>query len=95
MNSTIQQNYKERMDTIFLNSEVLTLTDKINLKRSDTFIPLSNLSIYYKWKKWKNHTKKINSKYQHQHGLNWNYLMIQYYIEYILKNMRQLLIILQ
>ena len=50
MNSTIQQNYKKGMDTIFMNSEVLTLTDKINLKRSDTYIPLSNLSIYYTWK---------------------------------------------
>ena len=48
------------MDTIFMNSEnsktsdphrlLLKLLDKINLKRSDKYIALSNLSIYYKWK---------------------------------------------
>ena len=45
------------MDTIFMNSEngktsdphrlVLNLTDKIDLKRSDKYVALSNLSIYY------------------------------------------------
>ena len=45
------------MDTIFMNSKnskssnpyrlLLYLTDKINLKRSDKYIALSNLSIYY------------------------------------------------
>ena len=29
---------------------LLKLTDKINLKRSDKYIALSNLSIYYTWK---------------------------------------------
>ena len=48
------------MDTIFINSEnskasdphrlLLNLSDKINLKRSDKYITLSNLSIYYTWK---------------------------------------------
>ena len=48
------------MDTIFMNSEnsktsdphrlLLNLTDKINLKRSDKYVALSNLSIYYTWK---------------------------------------------
>ena len=48
------------MDTIFMNSGnsktsdphrlLLKLLDKINLKRSDKYIALSNLSIYYKWK---------------------------------------------
>ena len=48
------------MDTILMNSEksktfdshrlLLNLLDKINLKRSDKYIALSNLSIYYKWK---------------------------------------------
>ena len=28
----------------------LSVTDKINLKRSDTYVALSNLSIYYTWK---------------------------------------------
>ena len=45
------------MDTIFMNSEnsetsdphrpLLNLPDKINLKRSDTYVVLSNLSMYY------------------------------------------------
>ena len=48
------------MDTIFLNSEnsktsnlhglLHNLSDKINLKRSDKYVALSNLSIYYAWK---------------------------------------------
>ena len=48
------------MDTKFMNSEnsktsdpqilLLNLSDKINLKRSDKYIALSNLSIYYTWK---------------------------------------------
>ena len=48
------------MDTIFMNSEnsktsdphrlLLNLSDKINLKRSDKYVALSNLSIYYAWK---------------------------------------------
>ena len=48
------------MDTIFMNSRnsetfdphrlLVNLTDEINLKRSDKYVALSNLSIYYKWK---------------------------------------------
>ena len=48
------------MDTIFMNSEngqttdlyklLLKLLDKINLKRSDKYIALSNFCIYYAWK---------------------------------------------
>ena len=48
------------MDTIFMNSEnsktsnpyrlLLNLLDKINLKRNDKYVALSNLSIYYTWK---------------------------------------------
>ena len=51
------------MDTIFMNSEnsktsyphrlLLSLTDKINLKRSDKYVALSNLSIFYTWEKYK------------------------------------------
>ena len=49
----------QKMDTIFMNSRdskksdpqrlLLNLTD-INLKRSDKYVALSNLSIYYTWK---------------------------------------------
>ena len=48
------------MDTIFMNSGnnktsesyrlFLKLSDKISLKRSDKYVALSNLSIYYTWK---------------------------------------------
>ena len=51
---------KNSMDTIFVNSEnskisdihslLLNVTDKINLKRRDQYVTLSNLSIYYTWK---------------------------------------------
>ena len=50
-----------RVDTIFMNSEnsktsdrhtiLLNLSDKINLKRSDKYVALSKLSIYYTWEK--------------------------------------------
>ena len=48
------------MDTIFLNSEnsktsdpyrvLLNLPDEIKIERSDKYVALSNLSIYYTWK---------------------------------------------
>ena len=48
------------MDTLFMNSKnsktsdphrlLLNFSDKINLKRSDDYVALSNLSIYYIWK---------------------------------------------
>ena len=61
------------MDTKFMNFEnsktsdphrlLLNLSDKINLKRSDKYIALSNLSIYYTWenikKLYKNNKFKI------------------------------------
>ena len=62
------------MDSIFMTSEnskisdshrlLLNLLDKINLKRSDKYVALSNLSIYYTWKNIKGHTKITNLKYQ-------------------------------
>ena len=54
------------MDTIFMNSEnseasehhvlVLKLTDKLDLRRGQKTVALSNLSIYYTW-------KNVNSSY--------------------------------
>ena len=48
------------MDTIYVNSEnskisephklLLNLSDRINLKRCDKYVFLSNRSIYYIWK---------------------------------------------
>ena len=36
---------------------LLNLTDKMNLKWGDTYVALSNLSIYYTWKNKKGYTK--------------------------------------
>ena len=51
---------KYKMDTIFTNLEnsktskpydlILKLTDKLDLRRGEKSIPLSNLSIYYTWR---------------------------------------------
>ena len=41
---------------------LLDLWDKINLKRSDKYVALSNLSIYYTWKNIKK--SYINNKFQ-------------------------------
>ena len=59
------------MDTIFINCKnsaawgPQNLTDKINLKRSDKYVALSNLSIYYSWKNikklYKNNKFKISA----------------------------------
>ena len=63
------------MDTRFSNSEnsktsdphrlLLNLLDEINLKGSDKYIALSNLSIYYAWrnikKSYKNNKFKISA----------------------------------
>ena len=55
---------------------LLNLSDKINLKRSDKYVALSNLSITIHGKILKSHAKIINLKYQLQHGIkNLNYLM--------------------
>ena len=60
------------MDTISMNSEntktsdphrlLLNLTDRINLKRSDKYVALSNLSIYYTQKNIKNSYKNNEFK---------------------------------
>ena len=60
------------MDTIFMNSKnsrtseyhvlVLKLTDKLDLKRSQKSVALSNLSIYYTWKNIK--SSYNNSKFK-------------------------------
>ena len=74
------------MDTIFMNSEVsktsdphrllLNISDKINLKRSDKYVALSNLCIYYTQKNIKSHRKKMNLKYQLRLRMkSLNYLM--------------------
>ena len=74
------------MDSIFMNSEdnkisdprrlLLNLSHKMNLKRSDKYITLSKLNIFYTWKNIKSHTKIINLKYHLRHGMkSFNYIM--------------------
>ena len=91
------------MDTIFLNSKnswtfdphriLLNLPDKINLKRSDKYVVLSSLSIYYTWKNtkksYKNNKFKIsaptwNEEFELPDG-SYSASDIQDYFEYILK----------
>ena len=67
------------MDTIFMNFEnsktsdpqrpSLNLTDKINLKRSDKYVALSNLTNYYRWKNIKKSFKSNKFKIS---GPTWN-----------------------
>ena len=91
------------MDTIFVNSKngktsdphrlLLNLTDKIDLRRSDKYIVLSNLSVYYTWKNikksHKNNEFKIlaptwNEEFELPDG-SYSLSDIQDYFEYILK----------
>ena len=61
------------MDNVFMNSKysrasdphrlLLNLTDKINLRRSDKYVALSNRSIYYTLKNIKSHTRTTYLKY--------------------------------
>ena len=91
------------MDTIFINSEnsrtseyhvlVLKLTDKLDLRRGQKTVALSNLSIYYTWKNIKssynNNKFKISAptwdeEFELPDG-SYSILDIQDYFEYILK----------
>ena len=78
-------------------SLLLNLTDKINLKRSDKYVALSNLSIYYTWKNikksYKNNKFKIsaptwNEEFELPDG-SYSVLDIQDYFECILKKHRE------
>ena len=67
------------MGTIFMNSKnsktydserlLINLTNKTNLKGSDKYVTLSNLSIHYTWENIKKWYKYNNSKYQLWHGM--------------------------
>ena len=91
------------MDTNFMNPEnsktselhilILKLTDKLDLRRGEKIIALSNLSIYYTWKNIKssynNNKFKIsaptwNDKFELPDG-SYSVSDIQDYFEYILK----------
>ena len=91
------------MDTIFMNSEnsktckphvlVLKLTDKLDLRRGEKSIALSNVNIYCTWKniksiynknKFKKSTPTWNDKFELPHG-SYSIADIQDYSEYIFK----------
>ena len=72
---------------------LLNLSNKIDIKRSDKSIALSDLSVYYTWKNTKNYYKtnkfKIsapiwNEEFELPDGL-YSGLDIQEYFEYIIK----------
>ena len=66
----------ENSKTSHLHRLLFNLSDKINLKRSDKYVDLSNLSIYYAWKNIKKSYKIINLKYQLNHRMkSLNYLL--------------------
>ena len=91
------------MNTIFMNSKnsktsdphrlLLNLTDKIDLRRKDKYIALSNLSIYYTWKNVKksymNNKFKTSTPTWHEEfefpDVSYSISDIQDYFEYILK----------
>ena len=98
------------MDTIFMNSEnsktsephvlILKPTDKLDLRRDEKIIALSNLSIYYTWKNIKssynNNKFKIsaptwNEKFQLLDG-SYSIPVIQDYLSIFLKSMEKILI---
>ena len=91
------------MDTIFMNSEnsktseyhvlVLKLTDKLDLRRGQKTVALSNLSVYYRWKnikssynndKFKISAPTWNEEFELPDG-SYSISDIQDYFEYILK----------
>ena len=75
------------------HSLLLNLSDKINLKRKDKYVALSNLSIYYTWKNikksYKNNKIKIsapkwNDKFDLLDG-SYSLSDTQYYFQCVLK----------
>ena len=61
--------YSKNSGTSDSHRLLLNLTHKINLKRSDKYVALSNLNIYCRWKNIKNSYKKNKFKIS---ALTWN-----------------------
>ena len=99
------------MDTIFMNSInsgtsdrrrlLLILPEKTDLKRSDRYVALLNLSIYYTWKNikklYKNNKLKTsaptsNEEFELVDG-SYSVSDLQDYFEYILKKEKRLVIL--
>ena len=92
--------FNTKMETICMNSEniktsgfnriLLNISDKINLEKSDKYIALSNLTIYYTWKNIKrsrsNNKSEISvptcNKFLDNHIL---YHIFKIYIKYIIE----------
>ena len=101
------------MDTIFMDSEnsrtseyhilVFKLTDKLDLRRGQKSVALSNLSTYYTWKNMKsscnNNKFKISAPtWSDEFELpdeSYSVSDIQHYFDYILKKHSEMLIIHQ
>ena len=95
------------MDSIFMNSKnsktsdphrlLSNLTDKLNLKRADKYIALSNLGMYYTWKNikksYRNNKLKISTPTQSEEfelpDGSYSISDIQDYFKYIFKNMEK------
>ena len=83
----------EKSKTSDLHRILLNLTDKIELRRKDKYVALSNLSVYYTWKNvktlYKNNKFKIsaptwNEEFELPNG-SYSVSDIQDFFEYILK----------
>ena len=83
----------EKSKTSDLHRILLNLTDKIELRRKDKYVALSNLSVYYTWKDvktlYKNNKFKIsaptwNEEFELPNG-SYSISDIQDFFEYILK----------
>ena len=101
------------MDTIFMNFKnsktsdphklLLNLTSKVNLKRSDKYVALSNFSICYTWKNinksYKNNEFKISAETWNEEfelpGGSYSEIRFFRLLLIYLKNMEKILIILQ
>ena len=68
---------------------LLNLSNKINLKRSDKYVALSNLSIYYTWQNINKYKFKISALLWHEEfelpDGSYSVSDVQDYFEYILK----------
>ena len=84
------------MNTLTMNSKnskisdphrrLLNFTDKINLKRSDKYVALSNLSRYYTYNNIKESYKGNKFKKQLQHGMkNLKQLVISFAVKLVTK----------
>ena len=89
--------------TSYRHTLLLNFSDKMNLKRSDKYVALPNLSIYYTWKyikkSYENNISKIsaptwNEEFELPHG-SYSVGDIQDYFEYIIKKHGTVMIILQ